>query len=224
MLDFYELDEDLNEEEKLVRDTVRQFVDKEVLPDIVQHFRDGTFPRHLIPRMAELGLLGANLQGYGCAGLGDVAYGIIMRELERGDTGVRSFVSVQGSLVMFPIHAFGSEEQKERWLPLLAAGKAIGCFGLTEPDHGSDPGGMETARRTNGRRLAAARRQALDHQRLHRRDRCGLGKTDDGIRASSSHARVPGFTATLMHWESSRCALRSRRSSSSTASNCPSQL
>src|SRR5262245_297485 len=144
MLDFYELDEELTDEERLVRDTVRQFVDKEVLPDIATHFREGTFPRHLVPRMAELGLLGANLDGYGCAGLGDVAYGLIMRELERGDTGVRSFASVQSSLVMFPIRSFGSDEQKERWLPQLASGTAIGCFGLTEPDHGSDPAGMET--------------------------------------------------------------------------------
>jgi glutaryl-CoA dehydrogenase len=114
------------------------------MPIIERHFRDGTFPRELVPEMAELGFLGASLDGYGCAGLGQVAYGVIMRELERGDSGVRSCVSVQGSLCMFPIHAFGTEEQKRRWLPRMAKGEVIGCFGLTEPDHGSDPSGMET--------------------------------------------------------------------------------
>jgi glutaryl-CoA dehydrogenase len=143
-LDFVELDGLLTEEERLIRETVRQFVTSEVLPVIEKHFRAGTFPTNLVPAMAELGLFGANMTGYGCAGLGDVAYGLIMQELERGDSGLRSFVSVQGALVMYPIHAFGSEEQKDRWLPKLAAGKALGCFGLTEPDHGSDPGGMET--------------------------------------------------------------------------------
>jgi glutaryl-CoA dehydrogenase len=111
---------------------------------IERHNRDGTFPADLIPGMAELGMLGANLQGYGCAGLNNVAYGLIMQELERGDSGVRSFASVQGSLVMYPIFAYGSEAQRMKWLPRLASGQAIGCFGLTEPDHGSDPGGMET--------------------------------------------------------------------------------
>src|SRR6185295_576508 len=142
--DFWQLDDQYSEDEKMVRDTVRQFVQERLLPTIEHHFREGTFPNHLIPEMAELGLLGANLEGYGCAGLGAVAYGLIMQELERGDSGVRSFTSVQGALVMYPIHAFGSEEQKQRWLPELASGKAIGCFGLTEPDHGSDPGAMKT--------------------------------------------------------------------------------
>src|SRR6185295_1601161 len=110
----------------------------------------GTFPAQLVPEMAEMGLLGANLEGYGCAGLNSVAYGLIMQELERGDSGIRSFVSVQGALCMYPIHAFGSSEQKERWLPAMAKGKAIGCFGLTEPDAGSDPAGMETKAKRDG--------------------------------------------------------------------------
>jgi glutaryl-CoA dehydrogenase len=139
-LDLMAIDDLLAEDERLVRDTVRAFVTERVLPVIEEHFRAGTFPADLIPVMAELGVFGANLHGYGCAGLNNVAYGLIMQELERGDSGLRSFVSVQGALVMYPIHAFGSEPQKERWLPRLAKGEAIGCFGLTEPDAGSDPG------------------------------------------------------------------------------------
>ncbi len=143
-LDLFAVDELLSEDERLVRDTVRAFVGEKVLPVIEKHFREGTFPSHLIPEMARMGLLGSNLEGYGCAGLNNVAYGLIMQELERGDSGLRSFVSVQGALCMYPIRAFGSEEQKERWLPALARGEAIGCFGLTEPDAGSDPGSMRT--------------------------------------------------------------------------------
>ncbi len=143
-LDYVNIESLLSEEEKMIRDTVRAFVTEQVLPIIEHHFRDGTFPDELIPAIGELGLLGANIQGYGCAGLGAVAYGLIMQELERGDSGLRSFVSVQGGLVMYPIREFGSEEQKQRWLPELSSGKAIGCFGLTEPDGGSDPGDMKT--------------------------------------------------------------------------------
>jgi glutaryl-CoA dehydrogenase len=144
-VDFYRIDDLLSDEERLVRDTVRRFVDDKVLPIIDEHFEKGTFPSELIPQMAQLGLLGANLpEEYGSAGMNNVAYGLVMQELERGDSGLRSFASVQGALVMYPILEFGSEEQKRRWLPLLARGEKIGCFGLTEPDHGSDPGGMET--------------------------------------------------------------------------------
>src|SRR5213593_609700 len=141
---FYETDGLLAEDERLVRDTVRDWVQEKVLPVIEHHFRAGTFPKELVSQMAEMGLLGSSLEGYGCAGLGAVAYGLIMQELERGDSGLRSFVSVQGGLVMYPIHAFGSEEQKERWLPAMARGEKIGCFGLTEPDYGSNPAGMIT--------------------------------------------------------------------------------
>ena len=144
-VDFLELDAQLSEEERLARDAVRQFVSKEFLPHIQEHIRrDGSFPMELLPKLAELGLFGANLKGYGCAGMNNVAYGLVMQELERGDSGLRSFASVQGSLVMYPIHAYGSDEQKDRWLPALAAGEAIGCFGLTEPDFGSHVAGMRT--------------------------------------------------------------------------------
>ncbi len=147
-VDFYEVEGLLSEEERAVRDTVRRFVDEEVLPIIGEHYVEGTFPRHLVPQMAELGLFGANLPAdYGCAELNNVAYGLIMQELERGDSGVRSFASVQGALVMYPIYAFGSDAQKRAWLPKLASGEAVGCFGLTEPDYGSNPAGMITTAR-----------------------------------------------------------------------------
>jgi glutaryl-CoA dehydrogenase len=144
-VDYCNTDSLLSEEEILVRNTVREFVDDNVLPVIEKHNRAGTFPMDLIPKMAELGMFGATLPAkYGCAGMNNVAYGLVMQELERGDSGVRSFASVQSSLVMYPIFAYGSEQQREYWLPRLAKGEKIGCFGLTEPDYGSNPGGMIT--------------------------------------------------------------------------------
>ena len=143
-VDFYELDELYSEEERMVRDTIREWVDAEFMPVIEEHNRNGTFPRELIPQLGELGTLGASIQGYGCAGLSPSAYGMILQELERGDSGLRSFVSVQGSLCMWPISAYGSDEQKEKFLPGMAKGELIGCFGLTEADYGSNPGGMIT--------------------------------------------------------------------------------
>src|SRR5467141_1154398 len=143
--DFYDVSGLLSEEERAVRDTVRAWVDDHLMPVIGDAYIAGKFPKQLVPGMAELGLFGANLpEEYGCAGLNNVAYGLIMQELERGDSGVRSFASVQGALVMYPIYAFGSEEQKRHWLPKMASGEVIGCFGLTEPDYGSNPAGMIT--------------------------------------------------------------------------------
>jgi glutaryl-CoA dehydrogenase len=149
-IDFYDLDSLFSEEERMIRDTVRSFVDDRVMPVIGDAYINRKFPRELIPELGELGVFGANLpEKYGCSELNNVAYGLIMQELERGDSGVRSFVSVQGALVMYPIFAFGSEEQRTEWLPKLATGEAIGCFGLTEPDYGSDPAGMiTTAKKT----------------------------------------------------------------------------
>ncbi len=144
-VDYYDIDSLLSDEEKMVRNTIREFVDDKVIPVIEEHNRNGTFPMDLVSQMAELGVFGANLpEEYGCANMNNVAYGLIMQELERGDSGVRSFASVQGALVMYPIFAYGTEEHRKHWLPKLASGEKIGCFGLTEPDHGSDPGGMKT--------------------------------------------------------------------------------
>ncbi|MEX1274487.1 MAG: acyl-CoA dehydrogenase family protein [Bacteroidota bacterium] len=144
-LDYYTIDEALSEDELLVRNTVHEFVDDNVLPVIERHYEAGTFPMDLVPQMAEIGLFGPTLpERYGCAGLNNVAYGLMMQELERGDSGVRSFASVQSGLVMYPIFTFGTEQQKDHWLPGLARGEKIGCFGLTEPDFGSNPGGMIT--------------------------------------------------------------------------------
>ena len=143
-LDFIEFDSLLDDQEKLVRQSIREFVDEKVLPIINEHFREATFPLHLTEEFARMGLFGASLEGYGCAGMSDIEYGLVMQELERGDTSLRSFASVQGNLVMWPILHYGSEEQKDRWLPLLQQGKVLGCFGLTEPDFGSNPAGMRT--------------------------------------------------------------------------------
>ncbi|TMB92386.1 MAG: acyl-CoA dehydrogenase [Chloroflexi bacterium] len=148
--DLYEVDELLSDDERLVQQSVRTLVRDRVLPVIGEHFEQGTFPRELLPALADMGLLGMHLQGYGCAGTSAIAYGIACEELEAGDSAVRSFISVQGSLAMFPIWAFGSEEQKSRWLPEMAAGRVLGCFGLTEPDAGSDPAAMQTRARRDG--------------------------------------------------------------------------
>ena len=148
MLDFYNIDSVLSEDERAVRDSVRRFVDERVLPIIGKCYVEGRFPKEILPELAELGVFGANLpEQYGCAGLNNVAYGLIMQELERGDSGLRSFASVQGALAMYPIYAFGNEEQRTRWLPRMATGEVIGCFGLTEPDYGSNPAGMITMAR-----------------------------------------------------------------------------
>ncbi|MGO9211698.1 MAG: acyl-CoA dehydrogenase family protein [Terriglobales bacterium] len=149
-VDFVEFDSLLTDDERLVRDTTRQFIEDNLIPIIEQCNREGRFPRELVKPMAEMGYFGASLKGYGCAGMSNVEYGLVMQELERGDSGVRSFVSVQSALVMYPIHTFGSDEQKERWLPALQKGEALGCFGLTEPDFGSNPGGMRTRARRDG--------------------------------------------------------------------------
>ncbi|MED6305906.1 MAG: acyl-CoA dehydrogenase family protein [Candidatus Thermoplasmatota archaeon] len=143
-VDFYNIEQHLTDEETMVRDLVREWVDEKVIPIIEDYYTKGTFPMELIAEIGNMGLFGCNLKGYGCAGMSNIAYGLICQELERGDSAIRSCVSVQGSLSMYPIHAFGSEEQKQKYLPGMAEGKLIGCFGLTEPDHGSDPSSMET--------------------------------------------------------------------------------
>ena len=196
-IDFFESDSLLSEEERMVRDTVRKFVDDRVLPIIGECFEQGRFPMELIPEIARLGLFGANLPPeWGCAGLNNVAYGLICRELERGDSGIRSCVSVQGALVMYPIFAFGSEEQKRRWLPAMARGEKVGCFGLTEPDFGSDPAGMQTrAKQVAGGWILHGRKMWITNGSIA--DVALVwAKTEDGtIRGFLVEKGTPGFSA-----------------------------
>lgn len=193
--DFFALDTLYTDEELLVRDTVRRWVDDKWLPVVAQHFEAGTFPLDLVPDIAELGLLGMHLDGYGCAGMSSQAYGLACRELERGDSGLRSFVSVQGSLCMFPIWRYGSEEQKVRWLPSMAAGETIGCFGLTEPDHGSDPGNMSTKaiRSDDGWILNGAKRWITNAGIAHLA--IVWAQTEDGVRGFLVPTDSDGFDA-----------------------------
>jgi len=197
--DLYNIDHLLSEEERMVRDTVRKFVQERVLPIIGEHFEAGTFPRELIPEIAELGLLGMHLEGYGCAGLSAVCYGLACQELEAGDSGLRSFVSVQGSLAMFPIWKFGSEEQKQRWLPKMTKGEVIGCFGLTEPDSGSDPGSMQTrARRDGDSYILNGTKMWITNGGIAELA-VVWAKTEDGIRGFLVERGTPGFTTSDIH-------------------------
>lgn len=199
-MDVLRVDDRLADEERMVRDTVRAFTAEKIMPHLAGWFEDGTFPaRELAPELGKLGLLGMHLQGYGCAGTSAVAYGVACRELEAADSGLRSFVSVQGSLAMAAIHKFGSEEQKNEWLPRMAAGEAIGCFGLTEPDRGSDPGDMLTrARRDgtdwvlNGAKMWITNGSIADIAVV-------WAQTDEGIRGFLVPAGTPGFTASDIH-------------------------
>jgi len=197
--DLYQIDELLGDDERLIRDTVRAFVREHALPVIPEHFEAGTFPRELVPGLAELGLLGMHLRGYGCAGTSAIAYGVACEELEAGDSGLRSFVSVQGSLAMFPIWAFGSEEQKTRWLPEMAAGRAIGCFGLTEPDAGSDPASMRTvARRDGGDWVIDGTKMWITNGSIA--DVAVVwARTDGGVRGFLVERGTRGFTTSDVH-------------------------
>jgi glutaryl-CoA dehydrogenase len=194
-LDLYDVRSELTEEECMVQDTVARFVDDRFLPLIQEAFENHTFPREVISEIAELGLLGSSIDGYDCAGLNAVCYGLICQELERGDSGLRSFVSVQSSLVMYPIHAFGSEEQKQRWLPAMARGEAIGCFGLTEPHGGSDPGNMKThAKRDGDDWILNGSKMWITNGNLAD---CAVvwAMTEEGVRGFIVEKDMPGFTA-----------------------------
>ncbi|HEX8983299.1 MAG TPA: acyl-CoA dehydrogenase family protein [Ktedonobacterales bacterium] len=198
-MDLYNIDHLLTEEERMVRDTVRSFVKGRVLPIISEHFEAGTFPRELIAEVADMGLLGMHLDGYGCAGLSAVSYGLACQELEYGDSGLRSFVSVQGSLAMFPIWAYGSEEQKQRWLPKMAKGEVIGCFGLTEPDFGSNPAGMLTravkegdSYILNGSKMWITNGSVADIAVV-------WARAEDGIRGFLVEKGTSGFTSSDVH-------------------------
>ena len=195
-LDFYRIDDEFADDERIVRDTVRDFVEREFLPLVVEHVRqDGSFPMELVPQMANLGLFGANLEGYGCAGMNAVAYGLVMQELERGDSGLRSFASVQGGLCMYPIYAYGTQKQKDRWLPAMARGEVIGCFGLTEPDYGSDPGGMlsRAERRGNSWILNGTKRWITNGSVADLA--IVWAQTEEGIQGFLVEKEFPGFEA-----------------------------
>ncbi|MCS5619108.1 MAG: acyl-CoA dehydrogenase family protein [Myxococcota bacterium] len=195
--DFLHLDDNLySDEERMVRDSVRDWVSREFLPKLTEHVRqDGSFPMELVSQIAELGMFGANLKGYGCAGMNNVSYGLLMQELERGDSGLRSFASVQGSLCMYPIHKYGSEEQKEEWLPGMAAGEKIGCFGLTEPDFGSFVTGMATRaeRKGDGWVLNGTKRWITNGTLADISIIWAM--TDDGVRGFLVEKDRPGFEA-----------------------------
>jgi glutaryl-CoA dehydrogenase len=202
-LDYCDIESLLSPDERMVRDTARRFVDEEYLPLVREAFREGYFPRSVIPRVAALGFLGANLpEKYGGAGLNNVAYGLMNQELERGDSGLRSFVNVQSSLVMYPIYAFGSEEQKTRWLPALAGARAIGCFGLTEPDYGSNPGGMKTraVRERGGWRISGTKRWITNGSIADVAIVWAKTESDDAksIRGFLVERDTPGFSAPEM--------------------------
>ncbi len=197
--DLFAVDDLLGDDERLIRDTVRAFVRDQALPVIPDHFEAGTFPRELIPGLAGLGLLGMHLHGYGCAGASAIAYGVACEELEACDSGLRSFVSVQGSLAMFPISAYGSEEQKARWLPEMAAGRAVGCFGLTEPDAGSDPSSMRTsARRDGGDWVIDGTKMWITNGSIA--DIAVVwARTDSGVRGFLVERGTRGFTTSDVH-------------------------
>src|SRR5271155_3959125 len=194
-VDFIDFDSQLNDEERLVRQTARQFVENEIIPIIEKHSREATFPMHLVPKLGELGFFGANLHGYGCAGMSNVAYGLMMQELERGDSGLRSFVSVQGALGMYPLNAYGSDEQKERWLPALQQGKAIGCFGLTEPDFGSNPAGMRTRAVKDGDGYVLNGEKAWITSGTIADVAVVWARTDEGVRGFLVEKGTPGYTS-----------------------------
>ncbi|MGH9776589.1 MAG: acyl-CoA dehydrogenase family protein [Candidatus Acidiferrales bacterium] len=199
-VDFIDFDSQLSAEEKLARQTARRFVDEQILPIIEECNREGKFPLQLIPQMAELGFFGASLQGYGCAGMSNVEYGLVTQELERGDSGLRSFVSVQSALVMYPIHAFGSDAQKEKWLPLLQQGKAIGCFGLTEPQFGSNPGGMLTrAVRKGSKYILNGEKMWITNGSLADVSVVWAKCEDEKIRGFLVEKGTPGFKAWDVH-------------------------
>ncbi len=207
--DFLNLDASLTEEELLVRRTAREFVDANLTPIIEGCFREGRFPRELVPLMGELGFYGANLEGYGCPGMSNVEYGLVMQELERGDSGLRSFVSVQSALVMYPIFTFGSEEQKNRWLPALATGDKLGCFGLTEPGFGSNPAGMTTRARKsgdeyilNGEKMWITSGSIADVAIVWAKLESAAGEDDSGagsVRGFLVETDRPGFTSSDIH-------------------------
>ncbi len=216
-VDYLYIDSLLNEEERLVRQTARQFAEERVLPIIRDCYRDARFPEELIPEMGRLGFFGANLEGYGCAGMSNVEYGLIMQELERGDSGIRSFASVQGALVMYPILTYGSEEQKQKWLPKLQSGETIGCFGLTEPDFGSNPAGMRTAARKDGASWVIEGEKTWITNGSLAHVAVVWARTPDGVRGFLVEKGTPGYRTADIH---GKWSMRASVTSSLSFSEC----
>src|SRR5579862_4320966 len=216
-VDYMLIDSQFSGQELLVRQTARHFVDERVLPLIRDCFRDGRFPEELIPELGRLGFLGANLEGYGCAGMNNVEYGLVMQEIERGDSGLRSFVSVQSALVMYPILTFGSDEQKQRWLPKLQIGEAIGCFGLTEPGFGSNPAGMLTSARREGSEWILDGEKTWITNGSMADIAVVWARAEDGIRGFLVERGTSGFTASDIH---GKLSMRASVTSSLAFDNC----
>jgi glutaryl-CoA dehydrogenase len=216
-VDYLLIDSQLNEQEKMVRQTARQFVDERVIPQIRDCFREGRFPKELIGEMGRLGFFGANLEGYGCAGMSNVEYGLIMQELERGDSGIRSFASVQGALVMYPIYAYGSEEQKQRWLPKLQSGEVIGCFGLTEPGFGSNPAGMLTRARRDGSDWVLNGEKTWITNGSIADVAIVWARAEDGIRGFLVEKDTAGFSSSELH---GKLSMRASVTASLALSDC----
>jgi glutaryl-CoA dehydrogenase len=216
-VDYLLIDSLFSEQELLVRQTARQFVEDRVIPIIRDCYRDGRFPTELIPEIGQLGFLGANLEGYGCAGLSNVEYGLIMQEIERGDSGLRSFVSVQGALVMYPIYTYGSADQKDRWLPKMQSGEAIGCFGLTEPGFGSNPAGMQTRAQQDGDQWILNGEKTWITSGSMADVAIVWARAEDGIRAFLVEKGTPGFTTSDIH---GKLSMRASVTSSLALSDC----
>jgi glutaryl-CoA dehydrogenase len=216
-VDYLLIDSLFSEQELLVRQTARQFVEDRVVPIIRDCYRDARFPKELIPEIGQLGFLGANLEGYGCAGLSNVEYGLIMQEIERGDSGLRSFVSVQGALVMYPIYTYGSAEQKDRWLPKLQSGEAIGCFGLTEPGFGSNPAGMQTRARQDGDHWILNGEKTWITSGSMADVAIVWARAEQGIRGFLVEKGTPGFTTSEIH---GKLSMRASVTSSLALSDC----
>jgi len=216
-VDYLLIDSLFSEQELLVRQTARQFVEDRVVPIVRDCYRDGRFPKELIPEIGELGFMGANLEGYGCAGLSNVEYGLIMQEIERGDSGLRSFVSVQGALVMYPIYTYGSAEQKDRWLPKMQSGEAIGCFGLTEPGFGSNPAGMQTRAKRDGDQWILNGEKTWITNGSMADVALVWARAEDGIRGFLVEKGTPGFTTSDIH---GKLSMRVSVTSSLALSDC----
>jgi len=216
-VDYLHIDSLFNEQELLVRQSLRRFVDERVLPLVRDCYNDGRFPAELIPELGGLGVFGANLEGYGCAGMSNVEYGLVMQEIERGDSGLRSFVSVQGALVMYPIFTYGSEEQKQKWLPRLQSGESIGCFGLTEPGFGSNPGGMQTSAKRDGKSWILNGEKTWITNGSLAEIAVVWARTEEGVRGFLVEKGTPGYSTSDIH---GKLSMRASVTSSLAFADC----